>query len=38
MDPAYDVKLIKENPEWELAWSLSEILNENAPSGWEDQN
>lgn len=33
-DPTYDTEAIKHNPVWELAFSLSEILNDNAPIGW----
>jgi hypothetical protein len=33
-DPTYDKKIIKRNPIWELAFSLSEIMNDNAPLGW----
>lgn len=33
-DPTYDRKLIDANPEWELAFILSEIRNDNAPIGW----
>ena len=33
-DPTYDKTLITENPEWQLAFSLSEIQNDNAPIGW----
>jgi hypothetical protein len=33
-DPTYDRKAIEANPEWQLAFSLSEIENDNAPIGW----
>jgi len=33
-DPTYDKALIDANPEWQLAFSLSEIDNDNAPIGW----
>lgn len=33
-DPTYNKTEIKSNPEWELAFSLSEIMNDNAPIGW----
>lgn len=33
-DPTYIKKEIEENPVWHLAWTLSEIMNENAPLGW----
>ena len=33
-DPTYDPAQIKANPEWQLAFSLSEIENNNAPIGW----
>lgn len=33
-DPTYDPVVIKANPVWELAHSLSEIMNDNAPLGW----
>lgn len=32
--PTYDSKEIDENPIWELAFIISEILNDNAPLGW----
>lgn len=33
-DPTYLTAEIEANPEWQLAFSLSEILNDNAPIGW----
>lgn len=33
-DPTYDRKVIDANPEWDLAFTLSEIDNDNAPFGW----
>lgn len=33
-DPTYDREQINANPEWELAFTLSEIENDNAPIGW----
>lgn len=33
-DPTYVREDIDANPEWQLAFSLSEILNDNAPLGW----
>ena len=33
-DPTYDLKVINANPIWELAFSLSEIRNDNSPIGW----
>jgi len=33
-DLTYDQAVIKANPAWELAFSLSEIQNDNAPIGW----
>lgn len=33
-DPTYDRKVINANPTWRLAFSLSEIQNDNAPIGW----
>lgn len=33
-DPTYVTEEIQANPEWELAFSLSEIDNDNAPIGW----
>ena len=33
-DPTYNLKDIKENPEWDLAFALSEIRNDGAPLGW----
>lgn len=33
-DPTYDPEAIKSNPVWQLAFSLSEIQNDNAPIGW----
>lgn len=34
MDPTYDQKAIQAKPAWQLAFSLSEIMNDNAPVGW----
>lgn len=33
-DPTYEKAKIDANPEWELAFTLSEIMNDNAPLGW----
>ena len=33
-DPTYDKEKINADPVWQLAWSLSEIENDNAPIGW----
>lgn len=33
-DPTYQRDKIKANPVWELAFTLSEIENDNAPIGW----
>jgi len=33
-DPTYVREDIDANPEWQLAFSLSEIQNDNAPLGW----
>lgn len=33
-DPTYAIDEIRERPEWELAWTLSEIMNDNSPIGW----
>ncbi len=33
-DPTYDQGQIRANPEWDLAFVLSEIENDNAPIGW----
>lgn len=33
-DPTYVKTEIDKNPEWELAFSLSEMQNDNAPIGW----
>jgi hypothetical protein len=33
-DPTYIREDIDANPEWQLAFSLSEIQNDNAPLGW----
>lgn len=33
-DPTYIESEIKSNPAWELAFTLSEIQNDNAPIGW----
>lgn len=34
LDPTYVKTEIAANPEWDLAWVLSEIMNDNAPIGW----
>lgn len=34
MTPTYDKAAIDANPVWQLAFSLSEIMNDNAPIGW----
>jgi hypothetical protein len=33
-DPTYVKAEIEANPEWYLAWRLSEVDNDNAPIGW----
>lgn len=33
-DPTYVREEISANPEWDLAFVLSEIMNDNAPIGW----
>lgn len=33
-DPTYDKEKILANPEWHIAWILSEIRNDSAPIGW----
>ena len=33
-DPTYNAEEINKNPVWQLAFSLSEIQNDNAPLGW----
>jgi hypothetical protein len=33
-DPTYNTAEINANPIWQLAFSLSEIENDNAPIGW----
>jgi hypothetical protein len=33
-DPTYVKAEIDKNPVWELAFTLSEIKNDNAPIGW----
>lgn len=33
-DPTYNRDEINANQEWELAFTLSEIENDNAPIGW----
>lgn len=33
-DPTYVLEEINANPLWQLAFSLSEIMNDNAPIGW----
>lgn len=34
MDHTYDKATINANPVWQLAFSLSEIMNDGAPIGW----
>lgn len=34
MDPTYNKEEIAANPEWQLAFDLSEIENDGAPLGW----
>lgn len=33
-DPTYVDDLINANPEWRIAFIISEHLNDNAPIGW----
>lgn len=33
-DPTYVTEEIDKNPEWKLAFYLSEVDNDNAPLGW----
>lgn len=33
-DPTYNMDEIRANPEWHIAWAISEGLNDNAPIGW----
>ena len=33
-DPTYVKAEIDANPQWKLAWSLSEVDNDSAPIGW----
>lgn len=33
-DPTYNREEIAKNPEWDLAFVLSEIENDRAPMGW----
>ena len=33
-DPTYERDKIRANPEWDLAFVLSEIENDSAPIGW----
>lgn len=33
-DPTYVKAEIEKNPVWELAFTLSEIMNDTAPIGW----
>lgn len=33
-DSTYDTEIIKANPIWELAFTISEIDNDQAPIGW----
>lgn len=33
-DPTYVQAEIDQNPVWQLAWTLSQILDDNAPIGW----
>lgn len=34
VDPTYNQTEIRANPEWDLAFVLSEIRNDDAPIGW----
>jgi hypothetical protein len=34
IDPTYVRAEIEANPVWELAYTLSEIMNDDAPMGW----
>lgn len=34
MDPTYEKEKIDADPDWELAFMISEIHNDNAPLGW----
>lgn len=34
LDPTYVRAEIEANREWDLAFTLSEIMNDNAPIGW----
>ncbi len=34
MDFTYDMEVIKTKPEWQLAWVMSEVMNNRAPIGW----
>lgn len=33
-DPTYEREKIEANPEWDVAFTLSEIFNDSAPLGW----
>ena len=33
-DPTYIREEIRKNPTWDLAFVISEIVNDNAPLGW----
>lgn len=33
-DPTYETDKIKANPAWEMAFTMSELENDNAPIGW----
>ena len=33
-DPTYNMDEIASNPEWKLAFLISEVLNDQAPLGW----
>ena len=33
-DPTYVREVIDANPEWKMAFEMSEIQNDNAPIGW----
>lgn len=33
-DPTYVREQVEGNPIWKLAWTLSEVDNDNAPIGW----
>ncbi len=35
-DPTYEKAVIEANPTWEIAFILSEMLNDDAPIGWSN--